>query len=105
EHAVEKQVELVSFRALLREGLAFAEATPVELRVAPHDRGRELALELGLDRGRHRRRVLLATRRVRPVRLAVPALEVDRARLLDELAVVVVEPVARAGTRAGGLSL
>ena len=58
-----------------------------------------VALEGGLDRGDERRRVLVAPRRVLAEGLAVPLLEVDHAGLGDDLAAVVVEPVA--GERAG----
>ena len=65
-----------------------------EVAAALHDRPRELALDRGLDLGHESRRVLVAPRGVSAVRAPIPVLEVDRPGFLDELALVVVDPVA-----------
>src|SRR2546430_6422278 len=99
DDAVEEQEELSALLALGHQRLALLEVSPLELLALTHDRGRKLALEVGLDRGRQRWRILLAPRRVLAVRGPVPLLEVDRPRLLHQLAGVVVEPVARKRAR------
>src|SRR4029079_16085740 len=78
--------------------LALLEVAPFELLALAHDRDRQLTLEVGLDRGRQRRRILFAPGGVLAVRGPVPLAEVDRPGLLDQLAVVVVEPMARERT-------
>src|SRR5436190_17863646 len=77
DDAVEEQEELPAFLALLDQRIALLEVAALELLVFAHDRGRELTLEPGLDRGRESRRVLLAPRRVLAVRFLVPLPEVD----------------------------
>ena len=74
-------------------------------RAAAHDRPRQLALERRLGLGHERLGLLAAPGRVVAVRLAVPLLEVDRPRFLDELPVLVVDPVARERARSGQLVL
>src|SRR5213592_4272461 len=111
DNAVEQQEELPALLALGHQRLALLEVAPLELLALTHDRSRKLTLEVGLDRRRQRRRILLAPRRVLAVRGLVPLLEVDRPRLLHQLAAVVVEPVARERARSlervlgGALSL
>src|SRR2546423_7108351 len=100
DDAVEEQEELSAFFALVHERMALLEIAPLELLALTHDRGRKLPLEVGLDRGGQGRRILLAPGRVLAVRLLVPLAEVDRPRLLDELAVIVVEPMTRERARA-----
>src|SRR6185436_20794952 len=97
---VEEQEELVTRLAFLHQRLALFELAPFELLALAHDRDRQLTLEVGLDRRRQRRRILLAPGRVLAMRGPVPLAEVDRPGLLDQLAVVVVEPMARERTRA-----
>src|SRR5256885_10784077 len=100
DDAVEEEEELSAFLALVHERVALLEIAPLELLALAHDRGRKLTLEVGLDRGRQGRRILLAPGRVFAVRLLVPLAEVDRPRLLRELAVIVVEPMTRERARA-----
>src|SRR5439155_15480087 len=100
DDSVEQEVELVALFALLGQRLPLLQVAPLELLALAHDRGRELTLEVGLDRRRQGRRILLAPGRVLSVRRLVPLGEVDRPRLLHQLALVVVEPVARERTRA-----
>src|SRR6478672_8585237 len=100
DHTVEEQEELVALRAFGHECLTLLDLASLELLALAHDRDGELTLELRFDRGRQRRRVLFAPRRVLSVRLLVPLGEVDRPGLLDELARVVVEPVAGERARA-----
>ena len=60
--------------------LALLHRADLGLVAAAHDRGRQLALERGLDRGDERLRVLVAPRRVLAERVAVPVLEVGERR-------------------------
>src|SRR2546421_2742705 len=99
DDTVEEQEELVALRALGYERLSLLEVASLELLALAHDRDRELTLELRLDGGRERRRVLLAPWCLLSVRLLVPLGEVDRPGLLNELARVVIEPVARERAR------
>src|SRR5512133_2439834 len=99
DNAVEQQEQLPTLLALGHQRLALLEVAPLELLALTHDRSRKLTLEVGLDRGRQRRRILLAPGRVLAVRGPVPLLEVDRPRLLHQLAAVIVEPVARERAR------
>src|ERR1700693_4609618 len=98
EQPVEDEKQLVALLALLDQRFAFCE--PFGLRAVLHELARQLALEIGLDGADEGRRVRGAPRSVLLVRLAVPLLEVDHAALLDEVAVVVVDPVARERARA-----
>src|SRR4029453_4523247 len=66
---------------------------------------RDLALERALGGHHEGVGVLVAPRRVLAVCLPVPGLEVDRARLRDEIAVVVVDPVPRERARPDELML
>ena len=72
---------------------------------AAHDGGRQLALERGLDGGDEDLGVLVAPGRVLAERAVGPLLEVDEAGLRQQLAVVVVDPVARERARAGEAGL
>src|SRR6266516_2298492 len=99
DNAVEQQKQLPTLLALGHQRLALLEVAPLDHLALTHDRSRKLTLEVGLDRRRQRRRILLAPRRVLAVRGLVPLLEVDRPRLLHQLAGVVVEPVARERAR------
>src|SRR5512132_444647 len=64
DNAVEQQEELPALLALGHQRLALLEVATFELLALTHDRGRKLTLELGLNRGRQRRRILLAPRHV-----------------------------------------
>src|SRR6266511_1827527 len=65
----------------------------------PHQLGREPPLQLALRRSDCCRRILTTPGRLLSVRLAIPLLEIDRARLVHELPRVVVHPVAWERTR------
>src|SRR6185312_14062284 len=103
EHPVQHQVELVAGIALLDAPLVRLQLAAGHLRAPLHDAGRELALQGGLGLRDERLRIFVAPRRVLAVGLAVPVLEVDRSRLLGELALSVVDEVP--GKRAGSYEL
>src|SRR6266540_128531 len=98
EHSVDDEIELVACLALLDERFVDLESSRLRRRPLAHDRARELTFQRGLDLGHERRRVLVAPRRVLAERLAVPLVEVDHPRLLNELVLPVVDPVPREGT-------
>src|SRR5437588_1519654 len=105
EDTVEQEVQLVPRRALLDERLSGLEPLPLRRCAALHDLAREAPLELALRGGHDGRSVFLAPGRPLAVRLAIPGLEVDRARLLHEDTVVAVDPVPRKAARADELVL
>ena len=86
--------------ALRPDRLALLELAELRLAAAAHDHARQLALERGLDLGHHRRRVLVAPRRVLAEGVREPLLELGHAALLRQLDVVAVDPVARELARA-----
>src|SRR4029453_15388956 len=99
QHAVEDEVELHPRLVLLDQRLAHTELTPLEPLGPGHHQSGQLPFELRIRRREHSRRILSAPGHVRPERLAPPALEIPGAALLDELALVVVDPVARERAR------
>src|SRR5215218_9352243 len=97
QHAVEEQVHVGAGLALLDQDLAVLE--PPEVGLAVDDGHRQPALQGRLGRHHQGRRVLVAPGGSLHLGLAEPAGEVDPARLGDQLAVVVVDPVPREGAR------
>ena len=83
----------------------WATVADARLGAAAHDAAGQLALQRGLHLADQRGRVLVAPWRVRAEGARVPVLEVDKARLQDQPAVVVVDPVAREGAGADDLVL
>ena len=103
QHAVEQQVQLAPRLTLFDEHVAGLELPPLGYEVSPDELARELALEGALGRRDERIRLLGAPGRVVAVRLPIPLLEVDGARLLDKVPVVVVDPVPWERARADDL--
>src|SRR5580704_2070050 len=103
EYAVEEQVHVLALVALDDQRRARLDRLDAWFDAATHDPERELALERGFDLGHQRRRILVTPGRVPAKGVLVPALEIHQSRLLSEIAVTVVDPMARERTGAGEL--
>ena len=95
KHAVEDQVDLGALVALAYQVGARFHFLDLRFGRPAHHSGGQRTLEGGLDDGDEGLGLLVAPGRVRAEGLAVPVLEVDEARLAREMALVVVDPVAR----------
>ena len=91
---VEDEEDLGAGLSLLEEDGPGGIALDTTLAAALHQLRRQRGLERRLHRGHQRLGVLVAPRAVLAERLAVPVLEVGQARLVRELVVGVVDPVA-----------
>lgn len=101
--AFEQQEQLGAGGTLLGQDRARLELAEGRARI--DDQARQPALERCLDGGHQRRGFLIPPRRVPAERVPPPAVEVDQPGLGDQLAPVVVDPVAREGARADDLML
>ena len=99
EIAVEDERDGGRFVRLAEEEVARRELTHARTVARLHDQLGQRALEVGPTGGHHRHVVLAAPGCVRAEDRAEPRLRPRERRLLDELAGVVVEPVARKRTR------
>ncbi len=88
-----RREEARCLRRLARRAFRPLRASFARALLALHDLARELALQRAFGLGHEGLRFLVAPGRVFAVRFPVPGLEVDCARLLDEPALPVVDPV------------
>ncbi len=104
-HAVQDEVELVAGLALPGELGVLLEVADLRARVALHDVGRQLALEVALYRDDQRLAVVVRPRGAYAERVRHPPALVGQPALQHDPTVGVVDPVPRKGTCPGHLDV